>query len=399
MRAKASRSGYDVVIVGGAVTGSAAAYFLASNPDFKGSVLVVERDWSYARSATALSLASIRHQFSDPINIRISQFGTSFIRQAGVHLSVDGSAPDLQFQENGYLFLARSGHQEQLLRQRHITQKACGADVALLEGPALALRFPWIRPDGIGIASLGQSGEGWFDNMGLLNALRVKACSLGVEYVEAEVTAVSCAANAVHSVALDNAQSIGCGQLVNAAGTRAAAVARLAGLDLPVEARRRCVFVISCPRPLPGKIPLTIDVSGVYFRPEGRYYLTGANPEDDPAVDVDDFTVLHQQFEELIWPSLYARVPAFEAIKLVNAWAGHYDWCVLDHNAIVGPHHQLRNFHFANGFSGHGLQQAPAIGRGLSELIIYGQYRSLDLSPLCYERVVENRPLPEAAVI
>jgi glycine/D-amino acid oxidase-like deaminating enzyme len=144
---------------------------------------------------------------------------------------------------------------------------------------------------------------------------------------------------------------------------------------------------------------LTIDPTGVFFRPEGHLYLGGTYPKSDPEVDFDDFDVLHDEFEEEVWPILAERVPAFEAIKVVNSWAGHYDFCVLDHNAIVGPHSEVRNFFFCNGFSGHGLQQAPAIGRGLSELITYGQYRSLDLSALSYERVVENRPFLEDSVI
>jgi glycine/D-amino acid oxidase-like deaminating enzyme len=173
----------------------------------------------------------------------------------------------------------------------------------------------------------------------------------------------------------------------------------MAGLSIPVEPRRRSLFVFDCRQSLPGRIPLTIDPSGVFFRPEGRFYLTGTTPQEDRVVDVDDFVVMHSEFDEQIWPVLAARVPAFEAIKVVNAWAGHYDYCLLDHNAIVGPHPAVGNFFFANGFTGHGLQQAPAVGRGISELIASGVYRTLDLSPLSYQRVAANRPFLESAVI
>ena len=146
-------------------------------------------------------------------------------------------------------------------------------------------------------------------------------------------------------------------------------------------------------------MPLTIDPSGVFFRPEGQFFLAGTTPKPDGEVDVEDFAVMHAEFEDEIWPALAGRVPAFEAIKVVNSWAGHYDYCTLDQNVIVGRHPELENFLLANGFSGHGLQQSPAIGRALSELVIYGGYRTLDLTPLGYERVAANRPFPEASII
>jgi glycine/D-amino acid oxidase-like deaminating enzyme len=228
---------------------------------------------------------------------------------------------------------------------------------------------------------------------------RNKARSLGVEYIEDEVVGVRRDGDRVTGVLTESGAEIDCGALVNTAGTRGPRIAQMAGLAVPVEPRRRSLFVFDCRDPLPGAVPLTIDPSGVFFRPEGRFYLAGTSPREDVAVDVDDFAVRHEEFEEQIWPVLASRVPAFEAIKVVNAWAGHYDYCVLDHNVIVGPHPLVRNFLFANGFSGHGLQQSPGVGRALSELLTYGAFRTLDLSPLSYERVAANRPFFEDAVI
>ncbi len=398
MASSPAQQSYDVVIVGGAVVGSATAYFLATNPDFTGSVLVVERDWSYATSATALSSSSIRHQYSNPINVKLSQFGTEFIRDFHSRVAVDGEAPELGFKENGYLFLATPDGRA-VLERNHGVQAACGADTVLLEPDALAARFPWINPDGISLASYGRSGEGWFDSHSLLNGFRRKARSLGVEYVENEVVDLERDGGRIAGVRLKSGEAIACGMLVNAAGTRGPRVARMAGLTIPVEPRRRSLFVVPCREPLPGIVPLTIDPTGVFFRPEGQFYLAGTSPAHDPEVDPDDFEVMHHEFEDEVWPALAHRVPAFEALKVVRAWAGHYDYCVLDHNAIVGPHPEIRNFLFANGFSGHGLQQSPAVGRALSEMIAYGAYRSLDLTPLSYQRVVENRPFLEQAVI
>ena len=394
------RHSYDVVIVGGAAVGSSVAYFLASDPDFKGSVLVVERDWTYARAATALSSASIRQQFSNPLNVQISEFGATFIRDFALHCGVDeNDRPDLAFRENGYLFLAGDDRGKQVLEDNHVVQRDIGADTELLPAAALAERFPWLNTSGLTLGSFGRSGEGWFDNNGLLHGFRRKARALGVDYVEDEVVDVSREGHRIMSVALRSGRTIGCGVLVNAAGTRGTRVARMAGIAIPVEPRRRSLFVFACRAPLPGRVPLTIDPSGVFFRPEGQFYLAGTTPRDDPEVDVEDFDVMHREFEDDIWPTLAARVPAFEAIKAVNSWAGHYDYNTLDQNAIVGPHPEVANFILANGFSGHGLQQSPAIGRGIAEFIAHGAYRSLDLGPLGYDRVAAGRPFLETSII
>ncbi|KAF0172301.1 MAG: FAD dependent oxidoreductase [Rhodobacteraceae bacterium] len=399
-------SSYDVVIVGGAVIGSAVAYFLTANPDFNGSVLVVERDGSYAKASTSLSAASIRTQFSNAINVKISQFGSAFIRDFAETMRVGDDRPDLNFHSGGYLFLAGTAEQEQTLRENHAVQKACGADVVLWDQEALARAFPHLNVDDIRLASYGQSGEGWFNNTGLMYGFRNKARAQGAEFVSDEVVAIGRDGDAVNSVTLKSGAVIAAGTIVNASGPRAALTARMAGLDVPVEPRKRTLFVFDCAKTPEGsasvnqgRLPLMIDPSGVFCRPEGRFFLSGAVPEDDPAVDWDDFEPRWHEFEDMVWPALAHRSAGFEAIKVVNQWAGHYDFNTLDHNLIVGRHPQVRNFVYANGFSGHGLQQGPAAGRGVAELIIYGGYRTLDLSEVGYERIVENRPFLEKAVI
>ena len=387
---------FDVVIVGGAVIGSAAAYFLSGAPGFSGSVLVLERDLSFRDCATARSLASIRHQFSTPENIRMSMFGTEFLRRPEL-LAVDGDVPAIGLREDGYLFLASPAGQEQLARN-HALQRAEGAEIAWLDASGLAQRFGWLATDDLAAGTLGVRGEGWLDAHALMHGLRRKAVSRGVRVREATVVALERQGSRIAAVCLADGTRIGCGTVINATGTGARALAASAGLDLPVHAKKRCVFHFRSPASLPG-CPLVIDPSGLYFRPEGSGFLCGIAPpaEDDP--DSDDFDVPPEMFETQLWPLLAARVPAFEAARLHSAWAGHYDVNLLDHNVILGPHPDIGNLLFANGFSGHGVQQAPAVGRALSEWVAFGGYRSLDLSAFGWQRVLEGRPLLELNVV
>lgn len=400
------KDSYDVVIVGGAVIGSAVAYYLTANPDFQGSVLVVERDPTYRRASTSLSASSIRTQFSNPVNVRISQYGSEVIRDFADMMEVDGDRPDLNFHSGGYLFLANTGQQVQTLHENHEVQKALGADVVLWSADDLSAAFPHLRSDDILLASYGRSGEGWFNNTGLMNGFRAKASAQGAEYTTDEVTGIGRAGHRVTSVTLKSGWVVKAGRIVNASGPRAALTARMAGLDIPVEPRKRTLFVFDCARTPEGsanvnegRLPLMIDPSGVFCRPEGKFFLAGCVPVDDPAVDWDDFEPRYDEFEDIVWPRLAERSERFEAIKVVNQWAGHYAFNRLDHNMVVGPHSEVTNFYFANGFSGHGLQQSPATGRGISELITYGEFRTLDLSEVGFERIIENRPFLEKAVI
>ncbi|MEM7491093.1 MAG: FAD-binding oxidoreductase, partial [Pseudomonadota bacterium] len=178
-----------------------------------------------------------------------------------------------------------------------------------------------------------------------------------------------------------------------------AQVARMAGLDLPVEPRKRYTWIFEAARPLPKDLPLTIDPSGVHVRSDGHWYMAGATPAHDPAVAPDDFAGDWSLWEERVWPALAARIPAFEDLRLRQSWVGHYDLNTFDANAIVGPHPRLDGFHVLNGFSGHGLQQSPALGRGLAERIVHGRYVSLDLSPFAPDRLIRGERFPELAVI
>lgn len=387
----------QVVIVGGGVIGSSIAYFLrASDPTV--SVTVIERDPSYATSSSALSAASIRQQFSTPLSIQMSLYGIKFLRDIGNRLEVDGHKPSIDLHEGGYLFLATPAG-ELTLRENHSLQKSLGADINLLSQIGLKEKFPWLNVDDLALGAYGESGEGWFDGYGLVQALRKKAQSLGARYVAADVTDLVRDGRKVTHVVASNGEQYVCDTVVNAAGAWARRISEMMGIDIPVYARRRSIFNVSSPARLTN-CPLLIDPTGVYFRPEGATYIAGTSPSADN--DPDDLPldeVDHDIFDEVIWPTLANRIPEFEALRVENCWSGYYEYNVFDHNSIIGYHPDIANCIFANGFSGHGLQQGPATGRGVSELILNGTYTSLDLSALSWDRVLENRPIVEKNVV
>jgi glycine/D-amino acid oxidase-like deaminating enzyme len=386
---------YDIVIIGGAIVGSSLAYHLRKE-GFAGSIALVERDPQFTHSATTLSAASIRQQFSIPENIRLSQYTLGLFRRLKDEFGADA---DIGFREGGYLILA-SDEGLPVLAANHAAQVAEGADIVLEDAATLARRFAWLSTEGLTAGTYGRSGEGWFDAHAYLHLFRKALRTMAVDLITASVADIRREGNRVTGVMLDNGETLETGLVVNAAGPNAGVVAKMAGLALPVEPRKRTVFVFES-RDRFDDMPLTVDPGGVWWRPEGSVYITGgAEIEDgEQAADPADFEPQWGLFENDIWPVLATRVPAFEAIKMTRAWAGHYDYNTLDQNAVIGPHPEVENFIFANGFSGHGLQQAPAVGKALSELIVHGAYRTIDCTAFDYSRVAEGRAFRELNVI
>ncbi|QGX99894.1 FAD-binding oxidoreductase [Roseovarius faecimaris] len=393
---------YDIVIVGGAIMGSSLAWHLTQDPDFDGRVLVVERDPSYEWCSTAHTNSCMRQQFSSDLNVRISQFAAAFVKNLRDHMGGDKRVPELSIQNFGYLYLADTESYAERLRRNLEVQRAAGAGTRLLTRDEIAAAYPFYALDDILVGSINTVDEGYWDGSTVFDWLRRKARENGAEYVANEVVAMTRAPSGqtIGSVTLGSGEVISCGQVVNASGPRAARTAAMAGLSLPVEPRKRFTWIFSAERPLDRPLPLTIDPSGVHVRENGGgTYMVGGHAEHDPAVDPDDFTMDHDLWEAHIWPIVATRIPQFEAIRVQSEWAGHYAYNTLDQNAVIGPHPELGNFHFLNGFSGHGLQQSPAMGRGLAELLLHGHYRTLDLSPFHYDRIVDNRPIVEQAII
>lgn len=397
-----TKSSYDLVIVGGAIMGSSTAWFLTENEDFNGSVLVVERDTTYENCSTAHTNSCMRQQFSTELNVRISQFAADFVNNVRERMGGDERVPELSVQSFGYMYLADNNAFADVLRESQKVQIAAGAATQVMTPDEIKAKYPFYNVDDIVLGSINLVNEGYWDGAAVFEWWRRQARERGVEYIENEVVSMQKNANGtrVESVTLASGEVVSCGQVLNASGPRASRTASMAGIELPVEPRKRFSWIFKAEQPLDQDLPLTIDPSGVHVRENGGgTYQCGGHSDVDPAVEYDDFAMDQSMWENHVWPVLATRIPQFESIRLTNEWGGHYAMNTFDHNAIMGPHTEVENFVFLNGFSGHGLQQSPAMGRGTAEYLTYGEYRSLDMTPFNFERIVNNNPIIEKAII
>jgi FAD-dependent oxidoreductase domain-containing protein 1 len=383
---------YDVAIAGGAIVGSSTAYYLRKQ-GFTGTIAVFEPDPAYSKACTTLSWGGIRRQFSNPENIRLSGFGLDLIRNLK---SEFGPGADIGFKERGYLVMA-SEASVPVLEENMALQRSLGAETIMLRGAELAQKFPYINFEGIAAASFGASGEGWFDPYGLLSLIRKAAQARDVTYVPHAVTALDTDGSRIRALTLSDGANITVGAFVNAAGVSAGAIAAMAHIDLPVSAAKRYAYVVQCNDAAEAMRNgcMHFDISGFHWRPESQGFLWGCTPTDADEPEVKDWEVDYHWFEEHVWPLAATRVPAFEAVKLSAAWVGHYDYNWFDQNGIIGAHPAIGNFYFGNGFSGHGIQQGPATGNAIAELICHGEYRTMDLSRMGYDRILRKEPLFE----
>jgi len=350
-------------------------------------------------------------------------YGVHFLRQglrelcAGMDIETD-----MQFRENGYLVLASPGDGEAALRESAVVQCSAGADwIALLDPDALKCRFPWLSTDGIALGAFGERNEGYFDPWALLQAMGKGAKAKGVEYIPQRVVGLSMApaGGRISSLQLADGSAVEVGRVVNAAGAQAGHLVSLCGpavAPLPVVPRKRSMWLFHAQEvpwgaPLPPEnTPLTVDIGGVYFRSEGSRpgaFVCGASPppEDDPDFDASDPAHLvaldnadDDLFQERIWPALAARAPALEVLKVESSWAGFYEYNTLDQNGVVGWHPDVPNMLLACGFSGHGLQQSPGVGRACAELLLHGGFATIDLQCFGFERITGHEPLFERGI-
>jgi len=408
---------YDVLVVGGGIMGSSTAHWLAKrNEGLK--IGVIEPDPSYNTSATTLSVGGLRQQFSLHENIRIGLYARDFMRNYPQSLfgdQVDTSmVPDVRFQPHGYLFLASEAGYD-ILKDNHQNQVDCGASTVMLSTAQLNAKFPWLSTEGVVAGCYGGDHEGWFDPWALLQAFKLSAVNQGVEYITGRATSFTYSGGQPCQVGVALADGsdteVGFDQLLIAAGGDSGDVGKLAGIGLgegdlsvaiPVEKRKRYVYVPHCPDGPGMDCPLVIDPCGVYFRREGLggNYLCGQSPtEEQEPTDTDLSEVDMDWFDEQVWPVIASRVTAFESLKVKSAWAGNYDYNVWDQNGVIGKHPVLNNVYMACGFSGHGIQQGPAVGRAMAELIIDGQFSSIDLTKFGFQRFIDKIKVLERNIV
>ncbi len=359
-----------------------------------GPITVVEKDPTYQFSSTALSAASIRTQFGTPTNIQMSLHSAQMFHDIK---GVFGDDADIGFHEKGYLILGGLDQVAERVAAAEM-QRSHGADIKVLGPEELRARFPGIDFAGVGVGTFGARHEGWFDAWSLLSLVRRAARQSGVDYLKAAVTAFDTQEAKVTGVVLSDGQIVPCDFCVLAAGAWSGRLAATLGIDLPVVPRKRTVFSFKTPFSL-SNFPMLFDTGGLWVRPEGEGYIGGIQPPPEDDADADgDFEPQHALLEESFWPLLATRIPAMEQLRLQRAWAGHYEVNTLDHNGVVGAHDELTNLVFATGFSGHGVMHAPAVGRGVAELIAFGGYRSIDMSLLGWGRIRTSTAVTETIV-
>jgi glycine/D-amino acid oxidase-like deaminating enzyme len=384
---------HDVVIVGGGVMGSSTAYhLLRATPSL--SVVVVERDSGYAQASTVLSDGNVRIQFGLEENIRISQHAMEVLATFDDDMETSRHRPEVTARHQGNLFLADEASKPAALEGIEL-QTGLGCDVEWLEPGDIAVRFPALGTvDGLVGGTFAQA-DGSVDPSAVLRGYRNKAIELGAEFVDDEVTTLIGGDDRVRGARLRSGGDLISPIVVVTAGAWTADLVRPLGVSLPVLPVMRTVYVVSTTVPTSG-MPSVFLPSGVYALPEGdRTWLIAWSRGEDP-VGYDFTPAGRQRFTDLIWPELYRCLHVFDRLEVESAWAGLYAVNTLDGNAILGEWPEIEGLHLATGFSGHGFQQAPAVGRYLSELIL-DLMPTLDLSRLGCRRVLANEPLHEDA--
>ena len=372
--------------------GSSTAYHLMKG-DPSLSVVVVERESSYARASTTLSDGNVRIQFNLEENIRMSQYALEVLRTFDDDMATPSFRPDVGARHQGNLFLAAEEGKSDALRGIE-TQRNLRCEVVWLSTEEISHHFPGLHLEGIVGGSFAQV-DGSVDPSAVLRGFQNKAAELGAHYLDDEVGELLSIDGAMKGARLRSGEDLMSPIIVNCAGAWSANLARPLGIELPVNPVMRTVYVVSTTVPTIG-MPSLFLPSGVYAIPEsGHTWLIAWSLPEDP-IGFDFAPAGQQRFTDVIWPELHGHLPVFDSLKVESAWAGLYDVNTLDGNAILGEWPTITGLYLATGFSGHGFQQSPAVGRYLAELIL-GRNPTLDLSRLGGKRVIDNEPLYEHA--
>jgi len=387
---------YDIIVVGGGVIGSSIAYNLA-NDGFDGSILVIEKDPTYEFASTTLSAGGVREQFSLVENIKISQYGLSIFENFDEIMARSGEKAHAEFKQRGYLFLADEKNWQALKRNYQI-QRGLGAQVSLLSKDDLRELVPHLKVDDVAGGCFG-SRAGYLDPYGVLQGYVNKGKELGVAYLTEEVTKIEVTGKRIGGVVTDKGTNIRSGIVVNAAGPYASHIGNMVGIDLPVEPLRRMAYVFDPAVKFDYDLPLVVDTDGLlYFRHEtGKTILTGRAISDEPPGF--NFEWDRDYYMDIVWPQIAERVFTFDTARLIRGWAGLYGMNRMDGNAIVGQLGEIEGFFGAVGFSGHGLQQSPAVGKCMSELIRLGRYETMDLSCFSFDRFETGKLVFEEEIV
>jgi sarcosine oxidase subunit beta len=382
----------DVVIVGGGIVGSSIAWHLTAAGGK--NVLVVERESAQGKGSTGKSMGGVRAQFSTPVNIQMSLYSIPFYAQFEETLGHPSG-----YRDQGYLFLATKHSHLDYLRANMERQRALGlTTVRMLEAAEIASMLPQLRSDDV-LGGSFCSTDGFVDPYSAMTGFTARAAEQGATlWKKTEVTGIDRDARGVCAVQTTRGP-VATRVVVNAAGAWAAQVAKLAGVDLPVEPLRRMLVPSEPFDDFPHSSPMVIDMSnGFHFRPEGRGFLLAWNdPEEKSSYNTD----FEPAFIEKILTRAANRVPVFEnlAVNPKRAWAGLYEM-TPDHHSILGPVPSVPGFFLANGFSGHGVMHAPATGKILADLILQGKTAIVDdASVLGYERFARGKLLHETALL
>jgi glycine/D-amino acid oxidase-like deaminating enzyme len=382
----------DVVIIGGGIVGSSIAWHLTS-AGCK-NVLVLERESSQGKGSTGKSMGGVRAQFSTPVNIQLSLYSIPFYARFDEVLDHPSG-----YRPQGYLFLATQDSHLAYLRANFDRQKALGLQtVELLQSDDIRKMLPQLRSDDL-LGGSFCSTDGFVDPYSVMTGFMARATEQGVTlWRSAEVTGISVDQNGVSGLETSRGP-VTTRVIVNAAGAWAAHVAKLAGVDLPVEPLRRMLIPSEPFDDFPHSAPMVVDLSsGFHFRPEGRGFLLAWN---DPEETTSFNTNFENSFIEKVLLHAADRVPVFDnlAINPKRCWAGLYEMSP-DHHAILGPVPGVPGLFLANGFSGHGVMHSPATGKILADLILYGKTKVVDdISVLGFERFGKGELLHETAIL
>ncbi|MFJ7726887.1 NAD(P)/FAD-dependent oxidoreductase [Neobacillus sp. NPDC097160] len=383
---------HDIIIVGGGIMSASLAYHLLKD-GFTGDIAIFEKDPQYEFSSTPRSEGGIRQTFSTEINIRMSQYSFHMYKKFEEEMAIDGEQALIDFKQHGYLYLLNDKTLPTYKEIMNI-QRKLGVNAILMPPEEIKDYIPELNVADLA-GAVFDPDAGNIDPYSVLQAYVRKAKRLGAKYIYEEVDCLLSEGDQITGIQLKSGEKHDAPIVVNACGAWSGELSQTIGIEIPVRPLRRQVFCIDLAKRFIKELPFTFDPTGIHFRSEGSKVIVGWGNDVPFGYD---FHWERSYFEEEIWPLLAERSANFEQLKLERGWAGLYDYNYIDQNGIISGHPKMRGYYIATGFSGHGFQQAPAVGKGLSELIRLGKFETIDMSALSIERFEKNELVLEMAV-